>query len=48
MESQIKNFSSFAFAISMLKHSFITMRRNREPGGLDGIIQEAIAYIVLI
>lgn len=26
MESQIKNFSSFAFAISMLKHSFITMR----------------------
>ena len=27
MESQIKNFSSFAFAISMLKHSFFTMRR---------------------
>ena len=26
MESQIKNFSSFAFAIYMLKHSFFTMR----------------------
>ena len=27
MESQIKNFSSSAFAIYMLKHRFITMRQ---------------------
>ena len=26
MESQIKSFSSFAYAISLLKHRFITMR----------------------